>query len=75
VAFLICSSRLRFPVFFDAFGWVLIATSFGLMALPWRLHRRFAEWSVPQATKNMKLFAIGSFLAACLLAWSLDRAS
>ncbi|MDP9190375.1 MAG: hypothetical protein M3P06_01570 [Acidobacteriota bacterium] len=70
-SFVVCSSRLMFPAFFAAFGWVLIVTSIGLMMIPWRLHRRFAEWSVPQATRNMKLFAVGSLVSGCLLVWSL----
>jgi uncharacterized protein YjeT (DUF2065 family) len=70
-SFIVGSARLKFPALFAAFGWVLIATSIGLMMIPWRLHRRFAEWSVPQATRNMMLFAAGSLAAGCLLVWSL----
>jgi hypothetical protein len=48
---------------FAAFGWVLIASSVVLTAIPWRLHQRFARWSVRQATRRMPWLGIGSLLA------------
>jgi hypothetical protein len=71
IAFLASSARLMLPALFDWFGWTLIATSILLLVLPWHLHRRFAGWSVPQATRNMKLFAAGSLVCGFLLVWSL----
>ena len=52
--------RMKFPGLFAVFGWVIVVTTIGLLAVPWRWHRRFASWSVPQATRNMWLFALGS---------------
>lgn len=55
------------------FGWTLVVTSLALATVPWRLHRRFAAWAVPQATQHMPLIGIasilggGALLAALLL--------
>lgn len=43
-----------------AFGWLLVGTSVGLALIPWRLHRRFAAWSVPQATEYLPLIGVAS---------------
>lgn len=43
-------------------GWILVATTLGLAVTPWRVHRRFATWSVPMATRSMALVAIGALL-------------
>lgn len=49
------------------FGWVLIGTTLVLAVVPWRLHRRFAAWSVPQATRRIPVFGAGSIVAGLLL--------
>lgn len=46
-----------------AFGWILIGTSLLLALVPWRLHQRFAAWSVPQATRHLPLIGVSSFAA------------
>ncbi len=59
-AFVIFAPEMKFSVIFLVFGWVLIVTTIVLVVLPWRLHHRFASWSVPMATRRMRLFALGS---------------
>jgi hypothetical protein len=59
--------QMRFPGLFTVFGWVMVVTTIGLLAVPWRWHRRFATWSVPYATRNMWLFAIGSLTVGVFL--------
>jgi len=60
VALVLAAARMRFPAVFLLFGWVLVGTTIGLFVVPWRLHYRFAKWSVPLATRNMRLFGVGS---------------
>lgn len=48
---------------FLAFGWILIGTSLVLALVPWRLHQRFAAWSVPQATQYLPLIGLASLAA------------
>jgi hypothetical protein len=52
--------HMKFSGVFAVSGWVIVVTTIGLLAVPWRWHRRFATWSVPYATRNMWLFALGS---------------
>ncbi len=58
---------MHFGVAFAGFGWILIASSVALAVIPWRLHQRFASWSVPQATRRMTLLGIGSTLAGLVV--------
>ncbi len=72
-AVLASAPHMLFPGFFTLFGWVLLLTTAGLFAIPWRLHRRFAEWGVPRAMRHLKLvavasFALGGLIIACLVA-------
>lgn len=69
VALVVSAPRMRVSALVLIFGYVLVATTVGMFAVPWRLHNRFAAWSVPIATRNMPLFALGSIVGgACLLA-------
>ncbi len=59
-ALVLSAPRMAVSTAFLAFGWVLIGSSLLLALLPWRLHQRFATWSVPRATQHMPLIGIGS---------------
>jgi hypothetical protein len=60
IAFVLSAPRMAVSPIFLALGWVLIGTSVVLAIVPWRLHQRFAAWSVPRATQYMPLIGIGS---------------
>lgn len=62
--------RMRFTPLFFAFGWMLIVTSLGLLALPWRWHARFAQWSVPMATQRLPMFAVASLLGGAFILYA-----
>ena len=47
-------------VAFWLFGWTLVITSSCLFLLPWQMHRRFAQWAVPQAIRFKTLFGLCS---------------
>ena len=59
-ALVLSAPRMPVSMAFLAFGWVLIGTSLLLALVPWRLHQRFAAWSVPQATQHMPVIGICS---------------
>jgi hypothetical protein len=61
-AILLCAPQMLFSDFFVIFGWILVATTVGLFAVPWQWHRRFAQWGVPYATRNLKPVAGASFV-------------
>jgi hypothetical protein len=53
--------QMLFSGFFVMFGWVLVVTTAGLLAVPWQWHYRFAQRTVPYATRNSRLLAVASF--------------
>lgn len=60
-AFLLSAPHVLFPGVFVVIGWVLVVTTLGLFAVPWRWHHRFAQWGVPHAIANLPLVAVASF--------------
>lgn len=70
IALIASASRVQFTSLFTIFGWVLVVTTVGMGLIPWTAHKRFAEWVVPMATKNMSLIAVGSLLGGVLILWS-----
>ena len=62
VAILLYAPQMLFSNFFVIFGWILVVTTVGLFAVPWQWHRRFAQWGVPYATRNLRLVAGASFV-------------
>lgn len=67
VALVPAAPEMKFPGLVVLFGWVLVVTTLVLFAIPWRVHYRFAKWSVPLATRHMPLFAVGSLLGGLAL--------
>lgn len=59
-AFIITAPHAVFTPVFLLFGWVLVASSVALAIVPWRLHQRFAAWSVPQAMHYLPLIGVAS---------------
>jgi hypothetical protein len=76
-AFIVTAPRAAFTPAFLLFGWVLVASSVALAIVPWRLHQRFAAWSVPQALHYLPLIGVASVAGglALLAAVVLPRAA
>lgn len=70
-ALVLHAPRMKFSGLFLVFGWVVIVTTIGLFAVPWRWHHRFATWSVPFATRHMVPFALGSLAGGVFVLLSL----
>jgi hypothetical protein len=70
-AFVIYSPQMKFPLVFSVFGWLLIVSSAVLCFVPWKLHRRFADRSLPLLTRRMILFAIVSLFGGTIILFSL----
>jgi len=72
VAILLFAPQMLFSKFFVICGWILVGTTVALFAVPWRWHQRFARWSVPYATRNLRLVAgtslvFGGFVMAAII--------
>ncbi|MCC7001828.1 MAG: hypothetical protein IT357_06710 [Gemmatimonadaceae bacterium] len=59
-AFVVSAPRLALGDAVAVLGWVLVGTSLVLALVPWRLHQRFAAWSVPQALEYLPLIGVAS---------------
>lgn len=59
-AFVMSAPRLALGDAVATLGWVLVGTSLVLAFVPWRLHQRFAAWSVPQALHYLPLIGVAS---------------
>lgn len=73
IALVVRAPNMQFEAVFRVFGWVLVGTTLVLLFVPWRLHRRFASWSVPLATKHMIPFGLSSVAFGAFLVWALIR--
>lgn len=58
-----------------ALGWLLITTTAVMVAVPWRVHRRFTETAVPQALRFLPLIGVTSVVLGVLILWSTFTAS
>jgi uncharacterized protein YjeT (DUF2065 family) len=59
----------------SVFGWLLIGTTAVMAVVPWHVHRRFAETSVPQALRFLPVIGVASVILGGLLLWSVFNAS
>lgn len=66
-ALLMAAPYVRWPVAFNLFGWVLIATTAGLLLIPWRWHHRFSQRAVPEALRFLPLLGGASILLGGLI--------
>ena len=52
---------------FRLVGWVIVATTVGLLLMSWRWHHRFGEWASPLVLRYMRLYAVGLFAFGAFL--------
>jgi hypothetical protein len=60
---------------FSLIGWVLLATTACLLVVPWRWHRRFAQYAVPRATRHIALVGLASLAIGALILAAVARGS
>lgn len=65
------AAEMRYPKLFGIFGWVLIATSAGLLLLPWTWHKQFAEMVIPVAIRFKGVLAVCSLVFGVFVFWSM----
>lgn len=69
-AFVIYAPQMKFPAAVKAFGWLLIVTTAVLLFVPWKLHRRFADKSLPMINKWITLFGVVSLFGGVFILYS-----
>jgi len=71
-AFVIHAPQMYLSDVFGLFGWILLLTTAALLVIPWKWHRRFAQYAVPKAIQYIKLIglvslALGGFILAAVI--------
>ncbi len=71
-ALLLYAPHMRFGALFAVFGGILVVSTLVMFLIPWRWHQRFAQRSVPWATRRLAIVAIaavtfGLFVIASVL--------
>ena len=69
-AFLLAAPYALWPRAFSLFGWILLATTVGLLLVPWRWHYRFARRAVPEALRFLSLVGVASIVLGGLVLWA-----
>lgn len=64
------ASSMRYPELFALFGWLIIASTAGLLLIPWQWHNRFANLVMPPVFRRMRLFALGAFALGAFILYS-----
>ena len=74
-AMLVVAPHSMYSLALTVFGWLLIVTTAVMAIVPWRIHRRFAEASVPKALRFLPMIGVSSLVLGGLLLWSTFTAS
>ena len=69
-AFVLAAPAMRVSGIFSVLGWTLLATTAGLLFIPWRWHHRFARRAVPEALRFLPLVGTSSVALGGLVLWS-----
>lgn len=70
-AFVLHAPQLRWPLFGWVFGGLLLATTAGLLLVPWQRHRALAQHTVPQALRHTTALGLASLGLGLLMLASL----
>jgi len=62
IGLIAAAARMRHPLVFEVFGWLLTVTAVILLLLPWRWHQRFGQWAVPLVLRHLRIYALGALL-------------
>jgi len=72
MGFVVYGPAMRWPLAFEVFGWVVVATAAGLLLVPWRWHRRFGALVIPPLIRWMWAFGIAAALLGALILFGLS---
>lgn len=72
-AFVLSAPEVLFPGAFRLFGWVMLATTAGLLVVPWRWHQRFARRTVPEALRFLPAVGVCSVVLGVSVLWAVWR--
>jgi hypothetical protein len=74
-ALILYSPHMLWAGVYRLFGWVVVITSIGLLCIPWRWHRRFAERVLPPVIRFIGPFAAVSAALGAIVLYSVFAAA
>ncbi|MCP5529458.1 MAG: hypothetical protein H7A44_03370 [Opitutaceae bacterium] len=74
VAIIIGSPAMWLPNVLQAFGWIIVVTTVGLLLIPWRWHHAYSKWAIPLVLHRLRLFGVVSGLLAVFILYNVSRA-
>ena len=76
VAIVNFASSMWYPVLFNfkLFGWLILASTVGLLLTPWQWHHKFGARVMPLVIRHMKLFALGASALGAFILYGVSRA-
>lgn len=67
ISLILNASQMQLMHFHLALGWLIVITSLGLLGVPWRWHKKFADKVIPWVIRLLPLYAIGCLALGSIL--------
>ena len=72
-SFVTLAQSMPYPLLFAMFGWVLVGTTCIMLLLPWKIHSRIAQISVPKALAYLPMIGAASLIFGGIVIFTLWR--
>ncbi|AUD79346.1 hypothetical protein CW740_08845 [Kangiella profundi] len=67
ISLVLNASQMQLMNFHLVLGWLIVITSLGLLGIPWRWHKKFADKVNPWVIRLLPLYAIGCLMLGSIL--------
>lgn len=67
ISLVLNASQMQLMNFHLVLGWLIVITSLGLLGIPWRWHKKFADKVIPWVIRLLPLYAIGCLMLGSIL--------
>ncbi len=67
LSLILYAPQMQFMHFHLALGWLIVITSLGLLGVPWRWHKKFADKVIPWVIRLLPVYAIGCLMLGSIL--------
>lgn len=71
LSLILYAQQMQFMHFHLALGWLLVITSLGLLGVPWRWHKKFADKVIPWVIRLLPVYAIGCLVLGGVLVYGI----
>lgn len=69
LSLILYAQQMQFMHFHLALGWLIVITSLGLLGVPWRWHKKFADKVIPWVIWLLPVYAVGCLLLGSVLVY------